>query len=46
MGLMGAYGAYVFRSFGYQGLVSKAMLPVVALGVGYKAVELGLNYGR
>ena len=43
---MGGYSFYVFRGMGYQGLVSKAMLPVVALGAGYKAVEYGLNAGR
>lgn len=43
---MGGYTTYVFKSFGYKGLVSKAMIPVVALGVGYKAVEYGLNWGR
>ena len=43
---MGGYTAYVFRSFGYQGLVSKAMIPVVGIAVGFKAVEYGLNYGR
>ena len=43
---MGGYTAYVFRSLGYQGLVSKAILPVVGLAAGYKAVEYGLNWGR
>ena len=41
--MMGAYSLYVFRSVGYQGLISKAMLPVVAMGVGYKVLEYGLN---
>jgi hypothetical protein len=31
---------------GYKGLVSKAILPAVALGAGYKFVEYGLNAGR
>jgi hypothetical protein len=43
---MAAYSAYVFRSLGYSGLVSKAILPVVVLGVGFKAVEYGLTTGR
>jgi len=43
---MAGYTAYVFRSTGYQGIVSKAMLPVAVLGLGYKAVEYGLNVGR
>ena len=43
---IGGYTTYVFRSFGYKGLVSKAMIPVVALVAGYKAVDYGLNYGR
>ena len=34
--VMGGYSAIVFRSHGYQGLISKAMLPVIALGVGMK----------
>jgi hypothetical protein len=46
MGAMGGYTAYVFRSFGYQGFVSKAMIPVVGIAVGFKAVEYGLNLGR
>lgn len=43
---MSGYTAYVFKSHGYSGLVSKAMLPVAVIGVGYKAVEYGLNFGR
>lgn len=43
---MGVYTAYVFRSFGYKGLISKAMIPAVGIAVGYKVVEFGLNYGR
>ena len=43
---MGGYSAIVFRSHGYQGLISKAMLPVFALGVGMKGTSYGLNYGR
>ena len=43
---IGGYTTYVFRSFGYKGLVSKAMIPAVALVAGYKAVDYGLNYGR
>jgi hypothetical protein len=43
---MGGYSAYVFRFHGYQGLISRAMLPVVVLGVGFKAVEYGINFGR
>ena len=46
MGSMGLYSVYVFRSLGYQGLVSKAMLPAVVIGVGVKVVEYGLNTGR
>ena len=43
---MGLYTAYLFRSMGYKGLVSKAILPAVILGVGYKVFEYGLNAGR
>lgn len=43
---IGGYSAYVFRSFGYKGLVSKAMIPALALFAGYKAVDYGLNIGR
>lgn len=43
---MGGYSTMVFRSQGYQGLISKAMLPVLALGVGMKATEYGINFGR
>ncbi len=43
---MSLYTAYVFRTMGYSGLVSKAMLPVAAIGVGYKVFEYGLNAGR
>lgn len=40
---IGGYTSIVFRSQGYQGLISKAMLPVIALGVGMKGTEYGLN---
>ena len=40
---MGGYSAYVFRSLGYKGLYSKAMIPLVALGVGYRVVDYGMN---
>jgi hypothetical protein len=43
---MGGYSTYVFKSLGYKGFVSKAMIPVAGLAVGYKAVEYGLNWGR
>ena len=46
LAVMGGYTAVVFRSHGYQGLISKAMLPVIALGVSMKGTEYGLNYGR
>jgi len=40
---IGGYTTYVFRSFGYKGLASKAMIPALALFAGYKAVDFGLN---
>ncbi len=43
---MAGYSTYVFRSLGYKGLASKAMLPLVGLAVGYKGVEYGLNWSR
>jgi hypothetical protein len=45
-GSMSVYTAYVFRSLGYKGLVSKAIIPVAGFAVGYKVVEYGLNWGR
>lgn len=43
---IGGYTTYVFRSFGYKGLASKAMIPALALIGGYKAVDYALNAGR
>lgn len=43
---MSLYTLYVFKTMGYQGLYSKAIIPAVALGVGYKVIEYGLNAGR
>lgn len=46
IGGVSGYTAYVFRSLGYKGLISKAMIPAVGIAVGYKVVEYGMNFGR
>ena len=45
-GSMSVYSAYLFRTMGYQGFATKAVAPVIVIGVAYKAVEYGLNAGR
>lgn len=44
--MMGAYGAYVWRSAGWSGIASRAVIPLLGLVVFQRVGLMGINWVR